>query len=144
MLNTKTYGEYTDKIAIRVLELNQVKLATEEDCQWGLDYWAKLFKTTTWEGLRMLAKKNENMQAVSESIYMLNQDEWLQEQCIRREEYENFMRRREEKMQNLENESKIVKPDLIDKDAKLNEKDVENKALGRRNKTIKSGIVKIK
>lgn len=30
-------------------ELNKEEFATKEDKAYGIDYWAKLFKSTTWE-----------------------------------------------------------------------------------------------
>ena len=48
--------------------------ATEEDRHYGIDRWAKLFKTKTWEDLRMITKNNETMQKAADSLYPLNSD----------------------------------------------------------------------
>jgi len=41
-----------------VLSLNQIKLATDEDKKWHINEWARLFKATTWEKLKMIAEKD--------------------------------------------------------------------------------------
>lgn len=58
LMNEKNHHIYSDKFQLRVLELNQVELATEEDQKYQIDRWAKLFKATTWEDLRMIAEKD--------------------------------------------------------------------------------------
>ena len=50
---------YSSKFAVNVLDLSHIELATEEDKSWSLDFWAKLFKTKTWEEMKMIAKDNE-------------------------------------------------------------------------------------
>jgi len=47
---------------------------TEEDRHYGIDRWAKLFKTKTWEDLRMITKNNETMQKAAAPLYQLNSD----------------------------------------------------------------------
>lgn len=36
----------------------KINLAAEEDKAWEIDYWARLFKATTWEEIKMIAKQN--------------------------------------------------------------------------------------
>lgn len=55
LLNEKNHREYSDKFTLRVLDLTQIQMATEEDKAYGLDRWAKLFKATTWEEFKMIA-----------------------------------------------------------------------------------------
>lgn len=43
LLNIKNHHVYNDKFQLRVLELNHINLATEEDKKYGLDKWAALF-----------------------------------------------------------------------------------------------------
>lgn len=47
LANDKTHRIYNDKLALHVLELNKEGYATEEDKSYGIDYWARLFKSTT-------------------------------------------------------------------------------------------------
>ena len=36
-----------------------MRLATKEDKKWHIDEWARLFKATTWEELKMIAEKDK-------------------------------------------------------------------------------------
>ena len=44
---------YSSKFAVNVLDLSHIELATEEDKEWNLDFWAKLFKAKTWEEIKI-------------------------------------------------------------------------------------------
>ena len=49
-----------------MLQLNHIDLATKEDVQNNLVYWAKLFNATTWEEFKALAEmkaRNAEMEA---------------------------------------------------------------------------------
>ena len=74
LLNIKTKRLYSEKFSIHVIDLSRIDLATEEDRHYGIDRWAKLFKTKTWEDLRMITKNNETMQKAADSLYQLNSD----------------------------------------------------------------------
>ena len=74
LLNAKTKRLYSEKFSIHVIDLSRIDLATEEDRHYGIDRWAKLFKTKTWEDLRMITKNNETMQKAADSLYQLNSD----------------------------------------------------------------------
>lgn len=87
LLNVKNHTLYSDKLRISVLDLTQIDLATEEDRRYQLDYWAALFKSTTWEELRMLAKDNEYIADASDTIYKLSQEERIRMECEAREDY---------------------------------------------------------
>lgn len=63
--NVKNHNLYSDNFTLSVVNLSRIDLATEEDKKYQIDYWAKLFKATSWEEIRMLASKNENIQAAS-------------------------------------------------------------------------------
>ena len=86
-LNVKNYTLYSDKLCLSVLDLTHIDLATKEDKQYQLDYWAALFKSTTWEDLKMLAQNNEYIRQASETIYQLSQEEAIRQQCEAREDY---------------------------------------------------------
>ena len=70
-----------------MLDLTRIDLATEEDQKFQIDYWASLFKATTWEELCMLAKNNQYIQEASETVYELTQEEKIRLQCEAREDY---------------------------------------------------------
>ena len=70
-LNVKNYTLYSDKLRLSVLNLTHTDLATEEDKHYQIDYWASLFKSTTWEELKMLAENNEYIRQASETVYCI-------------------------------------------------------------------------
>lgn len=104
MMNEKTHHIYSDKLCLRVLELNQVELATEEDHIYQIDRWARLFKVTTWEDLRMIVEENKYMSEAAEEMYKLNEDEIIREQCMAREEYYRHESRIQQKLEEQEKE----------------------------------------
>ena len=74
---------YSDKFVLRVVDLTCIDIATNEDKSYGIDHWARLFKSTTWEELRMLAKDNEFMKEAAESLYECNTDNSHCHYCFR-------------------------------------------------------------
>ena len=92
LLNVKNNTIYSDKFQLSVVNLNQIDLATEEDKKYQIDCWAKLFKATTWEEIKMLAKKNEYIKEASKSIYELCAELDAQRQIEAREEYYRLQR----------------------------------------------------
>ena len=92
LLDVKTSQIFNDKFQLRVLYLNQIEQATEEDRLYQIDYWAKLFKAKTWEELRMIASDNPYMTQASKFLYLLNEDEMVRQRCRAREEYERHER----------------------------------------------------
>lgn len=87
LLNVKNHTIYSDKLRLSVLNLTRIDLATKEDKQYHLNYWASLFKATTWEELKMLAEHDEIIANASSTIYQLSQDEMIRLQCEAREDY---------------------------------------------------------
>ena len=105
LANDKTGRIYSDKVTLHVLELNKGEYATQEDKAYRIDYWAQLFKATTWEELRMLAQEQKSLQSTIETMYRINADDYARAQLEAREEelrvqrtIENEMKRRSEKM----------------------------------------------
>ena len=98
LLNTKTQELYSDKFILRVVDLTQIDLATEEDKLYRIDYWAKLFTAKTWEELKMIAENNNTLSEATQTLYRLNADELLREQCRAREEYEIHEKYTQEKI----------------------------------------------
>ena len=78
---------YTDKFSIRVLELNNVSLATDEDKRYNIDKWAILYKARTWEDIKMVASEDPAIFAAANTIYKLSEDERIRQQCEAREDY---------------------------------------------------------
>lgn len=86
LANDKSGRIYSDKIALHVLELKKEEYATEEDKAYHIDYWAKLFKATTWEELRMLAQEQQVLQSTVETIYRVNADDYVRAELEARED----------------------------------------------------------
>ena len=112
MLNVKNHLVYSDKFQLSVVNLKQIKLATEEDKAYKIDYWAAVFKAKTWEEMRMLAKENEYLEEAAQSLYVANADEIIRQKCIARAEAERRERTLErlvkQKQEQLEKKDKIV------------------------------------
>ena len=84
--NVETGKIYNSKFRLSVLSLNQIKLATKEDKKWHIDEWARLFKATTWEELKMIAEKDQVYSEAANSIYIQNSDETVRAMCEARQE----------------------------------------------------------
>ncbi len=87
LYNEKNQRLYSDKLRLSVLDLTQIHLATEEDCRHQIDYWATLFKATTWEEIKMLAKSDINISEAASTVYQLTQEESILQVCEAREEF---------------------------------------------------------
>lgn len=99
-----------------VLDLNQIKLATDEDKLWKLDYWARLFKATKWEGLKMLAQQDNVFEETCETLFQFNQDEKVRHWCQAREEAERMER-------TIEHDYALYKKSIAEKDAIIAKQD---------------------
>lgn len=109
MLNVKNHNVFTDKFILSVVDLNQISMATEEDCQWKIDYWAALFKATTWEEVKMLAEKNPILEDAVKTLYEMSEEEEIREQCMAREDYYRTIN--------------TYEAEILDRDRRLEEKD---------------------
>ena len=85
-----THKIYTGKFQLSVLYLNHVNKATEEDRARHLDYWARFFKATTWEELKMLAEKSPIFTEATKTVYNTTADRWTQTMLEAYEEYEKL------------------------------------------------------
>ena len=117
--NKKTGHLYSSKFAIHVLDLTQIELATEEDKYYEIDRWARLFKATTWEELRMTAQNNPDLLKASNDLYTVNSDEIIRQQARARADAEFWERNRNAKIKQLEDIITENKKMLAEKDAEL-------------------------
>ena len=85
---TQTNHIYDDKLCIRMLNLTQIENVTEEERQSDLYQWAKLFKATTWEEIKMLADKDSSISEFTVTLHEMTEDEKIYYQCLARERYE--------------------------------------------------------
>ena len=72
LLNTKTHQPYSSLLNLNVLYLNQTDLATQEDIDHDLVYWAKLFKANNWEELKQLCLEKPEFKEVTREMYHSN------------------------------------------------------------------------
>jgi len=87
-----THKIYTGKFQLSVLYLNHVDKATAEDLACHLDYWARFFKATTWEELKMLAEKSPILTEATKTVYTTTADICAQTMLEAYEEYEKLYR----------------------------------------------------
>ncbi len=131
LLNVKNFKKYSDKLTLSVVNLNRTDLATEEDKVYNIDYWARLFKSTTWEEIRMLAEKNSSIHEAAETMFNYIYDDVVREQCEMREEFrrraktqEIFMEREQARfaaeMENAKLELNNTKSELNNTEKQLN------------------------
>ena len=74
-MNVKAHQIYTKKLAINVLQLNHIELATNEDKANNLDHWARLFVADTWEELKALVNEHPEFEEAVNMIYKANADD---------------------------------------------------------------------
>ena len=98
LLNIKNHMLYSDKLQLSVVDLTHIDLATQEDMQHGIDRWAAFFKAATWEEIKMIAQRDENIAKAANTICKLSQEDKIRLQCEAREDYyrsqrdmENYM-----------------------------------------------------
>jgi len=130
LMNVKSHKIYNDKFELRVLSLNQIQLATEEDKAAGRDRWAELFRATTWEELKMIAAQNPCMEAAAQQLYNANSDYLIRAQAEAVEDYQRKERRIKRQFEEqaaafAKQASAIAEKDkaLAEKDKALAEKD---------------------
>lgn len=86
LANDKTGRIYSDKLTLHVLDLRKEEYATEEDKTYRIDHWARLFKSTTWEEIRMLAQEQKVLQSTIETMYRISADDYVRAQLAARED----------------------------------------------------------
>lgn len=86
LLNIKNQHLYSDKVTLCVVDLTHIELATDDDKAYEIDLWARLFKSTTWEEIKMIAKNNPVIIDACESLYRLNADEIARQRSRARED----------------------------------------------------------
>ena len=131
MMNIKNHNLYTTKFNLYVVDLTQIELATQEDVDTGLVYWTQVFKAKTWEELRQMAERNQELQEATEALYVYNQDEIVKEKCRARQDYYNHERGTQKRLEEARlalEESKAVietQKEVLEKDKELLKKSVK-------------------
>lgn len=134
LLNTTNYKEYSSKFEIRVLSLSQLENASEEDKNNpnGLYRWAKMFKASTWEELKMIAQDNPMMDSFVGTVMQLTAEEKVAQACERRRRYSNDIATYEyeidtakAKLEDLESSLVSINNEIANKDAEIANKNAE-------------------
>ncbi len=123
VMNTKNHNVYSDKFQIYVLDLKQIELASEEDKKFRIDKWAKVFKSTKWEELHMLAKDMPIIDEASKTVYELSEENQSRLEMRARQD---AIRRANDRIiyeQRLKDSIAEKDASLAEKDASLAEKD---------------------
>lgn len=134
LMNTKTHEPYSTDFGINVLQLNHIDTATEEDRANNLVYWAKLFKATTWEEYKAIAKEDVVMQEVGQLILELNTDDQTKELLEGRRRYREQLATSYAEGENSAREE--LKSIISEKDEQLKSQAAEIKALSDGNTTL--------
>lgn len=109
LANIKTHHIYSDKFILSVVDLSKIDLATEEDKAYRIDLWARLFKSKTWEELKMCIKDDEYLIETAASLYEANAFDIVREQCLAREDAERRERTYERNQKLLTEENLTLK-----------------------------------
>lgn len=132
LLNVKNYHLYSSKFILNMLDLSRIDLATKEDTAYGIDHWARLFKATTWEEIKMLTKNNEYLEEASQTLFEFNGDDTIRSQCLARMDYERMQRGIQHKL--AEQEAALAeqataltahKAEIATKNEQIKEKDAQ-------------------
>lgn len=125
LLNVKNNAEYSGKLALSVVNLKHIDMATEEDKKYHIDKWAALFKATTWEEVKMIAGKDEYLNEASSELFKRLADLTIREECEARERYYRDKRR----LSRLEQETAEKDKQLAKNEKDLHMLNDENKRL---------------
>ena len=117
ILNIKNHHLYSSKLRLSVLDLTRIDIATDEDKTYKIDYWARLFKSSTWEDLNMLAQSDVIIKDAAETVYEISQDKLIREQMEAREAN---IRSEKSLRKHYEDEIVELKKTLADKEATIN------------------------
>ena len=120
LMNEKNGMVYSDKFLLNVIDLTQIELATKEDKEFQIDYWAKLFTATSWEEIIMLAEKNNAFSETAQTLYELNSDEITEMKCRARRDYYKQKNTTEKIITDLTNENEALKARIAELEAQQN------------------------
>ena len=115
LLNVKNHKLYSNMLGINVLNLRYKDLATQEDIDDGLVYWAKLFMATTWEELASLVQGHDEVEEVADLILELNTDNQAKEIREGQRKYREQMATFQALQKQVEDDQKTI----ADKDATI-------------------------
>ena len=127
LMNEKTYAPYTDKFWIYQICLKKAEEATEEDRLFKTDLWARFFKTTSWEDLIMLARKDMVIASAVETVNQLWADREIRYQIEAREDRIKREKAREEQLRLADETIANQKKEINDQREEINNQKEELK-----------------
>jgi predicted transposase/invertase (TIGR01784 family) len=119
---------YTDRFNLIVISLNQIDLATNEDKARKIDTWARLFKSKTWEELKMIANDNDYMNSAVETLYLSNKDYNTVKIARERDDFLRHQVWRENEIKKLREENAEQARIIAELEAKLEAKNTQSDA----------------
>ena len=123
ILNEDSGLPFSDDLTIKILDITKINLATDQDREYNIDTWARLFKADTWEMVKALAKENSYIEEAAKSMFLLDQDEEIREQMIQRQEFYADQRAFRRQLRNSKKLIAKQSKSLDEKDKLLAEKD---------------------
>lgn len=133
LLNEKNHRLYSDKFILRVVDLTHIDLATDDDKADQIDYWARLFKATTWEEIRMISQNNNYLSEASQSLYEFNADEITRQKCRARQEYYRTQNTYKKTISDLQEQVNNFQQTIVEKDNTIAE---QNATIAEQNAAI--------
>ena len=130
ILNSKKYHIYNDNFILNVIDLTKINLATEEDRLFSIDDWARFFKATTWEEIKMLATKNPYILEAANTMFKLCADSKIRKICQDREDYQFDIRSYQRGIEERDATISEMGNSLSEKDAVISEKDATISEMG--------------
>ena len=103
-MNTKNHNVFNDNLALYVIDLSKIELATEEDKQYGINHWASLFKATTWEEIRNMSTIDEYLEEATQEMRKLCANDEVRKRCRDRLEYYQDMKLQEKMVEKYKGE----------------------------------------
>lgn len=147
-INIKNYQKYSDSLTLYVVDLSHIDLATEEDKRYHIHEWARLFKATTWEEIRMIASKDEYLKEASQTMFRMSADDLVRKRCRDREEYYQDLRNYErviaEREEKIERDRIEHEQDLRNYERAIAEKEQEYKRAVTENEKLRAEIERLK
>ena len=129
MCNLKDGYIYTDKFTLSVVELKHTNLASDEDKAYGIDVWAKLFKATTWEDIKMLVQENTYLNSAAHTMFEGNIDDRILALCRKSDQEIQWDINKSKRLDELEKQVKNQYAQITEKDSIIAAQTTELEAL---------------
>ena len=66
------HEKYSDLLSIKVLYLNKIDIADDDDIRTGRVYWAKMFRASTWEEILEMSENGRAFMEAARELYNVN------------------------------------------------------------------------